>query len=187
MNTQTYKTFDNGQSLRTVKKWYHATTLELADKILSDGYIMPMPQSHNLNLIYLAALREDAGYFPRARGHSKYAMFEIQRRDLDGNKLFTNPATRDMISAVYCKPIPVSLRNYKPVIDQRDLTFGLPGLELRTEGNRRTQLVLNDPAAFEKHLENRIGIENYEKFKSIVKQDPHKAEQFLKKLMLATA
>lgn len=182
MNTKTHKTFHNGQSLRTIKKWYHATTLELADQILSDGYIIP----NSSNMIFLASTREDAGVFPRARGHSKYAMFEIQRRDLDGNKLFTNPATRDIISAVYCKPIAVSLRNYKPCHDERDLTFGLPGLELRTEGNSRTQLVISDPEAFEQHLENRIGIENFKKFKSIAQQDPRKAENFLKKLMEET-
>lgn len=179
MNTKTYKTFDNGQSLRTVKKWYHATTLELADQILSDGYIIPGDQ----NVVYLAARREDAGFFLKARGHSKYAMFEIQRRDLDGNKLFTNPATSDMISAVYCKPIAVSLRNYKPVIDERDLTNGMPGLEIITKGNGKTGILCKDPDAFFAELKIRIGDANYEKFESLMQKDISQAEKFLKSIL----
>jgi len=168
--------------LRKITKWYHATTLEATQSILECGYIMPNKDQ----MIFLATSREDAGFFLNARGHNKYAIFEIHRRDIDNSCLFENPASKNMLSSVYTKPIPVTAKNCKTAVDERDFTHGIPGVNLITEGNGKTGFHI-DPNQFTQHLQNKIGMDNYKEFASLMDAGKHaQAEQFLEsKLQVA--
>lgn len=163
--------------LRKITKWYHATTLEIAQEILDCGFIMPNKEQ----MIFLATSKEDAGFFLNARGHNKYAIFEIHRRDIDNSCLFENPASKNMLSSIYTKPIPVTVKNYKTAIDDRDLTHGIPGVEMITEGNGKTGISA-DPSVFIKHLQDTLGVDGYNEFDKLMIAGKHKeAEKFLEK------
>jgi len=161
--------------LRKITKWYHATTLEATQSILECGYIMPNKDQ----MIFLAANREDAGFFLNARGHKQYTIFEIHRRDIDNRYLFVNPACKSMLSSVYKKPIPVTAKNCKTAVDDRDLTFGIPGVELFTKGNGKTGYDV-DFDQFTKHLKNNLSANNFNQFESLIKAGKQiEAEEFL--------
>ena len=161
--------------LRKVQKWYHATTLEAAQQILDCGYIMP-----NANqMIFLANSKEDAGFFMNARGHKEYAIFQIHRRNIEQKRLLQNPATPNMLTAVYVKPIPVDAKDIILAKDERDFTHGISGVELITEGNGKTGFHV-DPSKFIQHLQNKIGMDNYNQFTSLMDAGKQsQAEQFL--------
>tara|TARA_R110000744_G_scaffold323143_1_gene429032 strand:+ start:837 stop:1349 length:513 start_codon:yes stop_codon:yes gene_type:complete len=149
--------------LRKVTKWYHATDLDSANAILADGYIKPNKD----HMIFLATSKEDAGFFLNARGHSKYAIFEIHRRDIEQKRLLQNPATPNMLSGVYVKPIAVTNKQLNLVQDDRDLTHGIEGLKIVTEGNGKTGYSI-DPADFENHLINKVGADTYKQFTNLM-------------------
>jgi hypothetical protein len=120
--------------LRKVTKWYHATDIDIAESILADGYIRP----NKKGMTFLATSKADAGYFMNARGRTEYAVFQIHRRDIEQKHLLINPATKGMVTAIYVKPIPVTAKNCILAQDDRDLTHGIPGVNLFTEGNGKT-------------------------------------------------
>lgn len=149
--------------LRKVTKWYHATDIDNANAILADGYIRPNKEQ----MIFLATSKQDAGFFMNARGRSEYAVFQIHRRDIEQKHLLINPATKGMVTAIYVKPIPVTAKNCIVVEDARDLTHGIPGVNLFTEGNGKTGFRI-DTEDFTKHLKKQIGIDSYNKFTSLM-------------------
>ena len=169
--------------LRKVTKWYHATSLEAAQQILDCGYIMPNTD----HMIFLATNKEDAGFFLNARGHSKYAIFEIHRRDIDNMCLFENPASKNMLSSVYTKPISVTAKNCRLVEDNRDFTHGIPGVNIITEGNGKTGFSV-EPKQFTQHLTNKIGADNYKQFINLMDAGKQtEAENFLEKKLQEVA
>ena len=163
--------------LRKITKWYHATDLDTANAILADGYIRPNKEQ----MIFLATSKADAGFFLNARGHNKYAIFEIHRRDIEQKRLLQNPATQTMLSAIYVKPIAVSNNNLTLVQDDRDLTHGIDGVELITDGNGKTGITA-DPVKFKQHLINKLGQDGYNKFTTLMDAGKQtEAENFLEK------
>ncbi len=161
--------------LRKITKWYHATTLEAAQSILECGYIKPNKDG----MIFLATSKADAGMFLNARGHNKYAIFQIHRRDIEQKRLLQNPASKTMFSAIYVMPIAVTNNNLTVVQDDRDLTHGIKGLQLVTDGNGKTGYSI-EPEEFTKHLKQQIGIDSYNKFASLMDAGNQlEAEQFL--------
>ena len=167
--------------LRKITKWYHATDLETASKILADGYIKPNKE----NMIFLATSRADAGFFLKARGHDNYAIFEIHRRDIDNKCLFANPASKDIVSSIYVNPVAVTNKQLKLVQDDRDLTHGIKGLKVFTQGNGKTGYSI-DPADFEKHLISKLGADAYKQFSNLMADGKEvEAEQLLEKHLQA--
>jgi hypothetical protein len=69
--------------LPKLKYWYHATTVDRAEKILQDGCI----KAAWVDGIYLANTNPYAGGFVRMRGHSEWAVFKIPRSRLDVKKI----------------------------------------------------------------------------------------------------
>lgn len=169
--------------LRKITKWYHATTLESAEQILDCGFIMP----NKNQMIFLATNKQDAGFFMNARGNNKYAIFQIHRRNIEQKRLIQNPATPNMLSAVYVKPIPVTAKDVIIAQDDRDFTHGIPGVELFTEGNGKTGFRA-DPQEFTKHLKKQIGNKNYNTFTSMMDAgNQFEAELFLEKKLIKVA
>tara|TARA_R110001606_G_C15299863_1_gene642463 strand:+ start:750 stop:1262 length:513 start_codon:yes stop_codon:yes gene_type:complete len=167
--------------LRKVTKWYHATDIASATQILADGYIKPNKDQ----MIFLATSKEDAGFFLNARGHDKYVIFEIHRRDIDQKRLLQNPATPNMLSGVYVKPIAVTNKHLKLVQDDRDLTYGIDGLKLISEGNGKTSYSI-DTAAWDKHLINKIGADAVKQFNNLMDAGKQaEAEKFLEQAFIA--
>lgn len=144
-------------TLPKLKYWYHATTIELADKIIASGYLVPQPHKDNMSLgVFFANTLSNAGHWLAIRGHSEYVVFKIPRSRLNTKEMRIGGADRmpkelNMICMRHLDIVPVTAADMTPVNDNR--TFEIPGVEIFTVGTKKLGMKVVDLAAFEAYIE----------------------------------
>jgi hypothetical protein len=141
--------------LPKLKYWYHATSIETADKIVACGYLIPQAHKGDITAgVFFANTMRNAGSFCAMRGLKKYVVFKIPRDRFIRQNMFDNPADKstdpDMFTMRYLDKVKVSVADATPVVDDRD--FNLPGWEIVTNGTKQIAYKLVDLAAFEKYI-----------------------------------
>ncbi len=144
--------------LPKLKYWYHSTTHENADKILSCGYLMPQEYKNTGYTagVFFANSKENAGSFCAMRGISEYIIFKIPRDRFIRARMHDNPADKNsdpnMLTMRYLDKVKVYPSDAIPVVDDRD--FNIPGFRIITDGTNKIGYELVDREAFENYIEN---------------------------------
>ena len=141
-------------TLPKLKNWYHATSVETAEKILEQGYLVPQTPAG----VWFANSGENAGMWANLRGLKEYVVFKIPRTRLntsdivEGNIHSKNFDSVNMVTMRYINVIKVSQQDATLVNDKR--TFDIPGCEWFTEGTKRLGIKITDREKFEEYCQN---------------------------------
>jgi hypothetical protein len=149
-------------TLPKIKNWYHATPLATAELIMQSGYLVPQLHKGDTSLgVFFAQTAQQAGQWCALRGHKEYVVFRVRTQDLDRKLMhkanMLNNEQQFGVVMRYLRPV-----RYTEVIHVRDnRNYDIPGVEIRTEGTQRLQLVVTDLQAFEAHVNSVPGLREY--------------------------
>lgn len=140
---------DKTQKLRTVTKWYHATTVDNARSIIQDGCIKSFGKA-----VFLASKKEHAMEFVAMKGETECVVFTVRRNDLDKNELTHNVCAKpmlyaqypDLFTAVYFGDVKFHKHQQLPC-----KSHCLPGMEY-THNGRQSGVTIKDMDAFMKYM-----------------------------------
>ena len=141
-----------------IKNWYHATTLENAQKIIDCGYLVPQSHKGYTSFgVFLSQSRHQAGMWCKLRGYDEYVVFKVRSLALKPSLLVEGGAHQgDMWGLVKRYLEPVRYDSFDRVQDTR--CFDIPGVRIEREGTARLKMVLDDVKAFEEYIDSTPGL-----------------------------
>jgi hypothetical protein len=144
--------------LPKLKYYYHATTVENADKILKKGFLVPQEYKSTGTSpgVFFANSPQNAGHFLKLRGHDQYVVFKVPRERFKMDHMFPGGADKfpkqfNMLCVRYLGLVAVSRPDMVVVNDNRQMLP--PGVEIVTSGTNKIGMKIVDMEAFEAFIE----------------------------------